>query len=288
MRRRASCASISAALPVLPMSQPSRPRHPLEAEITSAINLNGSGSSSETWHIELATDAAGYAYEPGDAIGVIAENDAGLAAELATVVGLGGDAELVRKLVDELRHHDADAAPGGSLRPANRPHRCGAARRRREASSVRRRPADHRSVLDFTEKLTADQLQGLVAPVALAPVLGCLESQGASGRDASARLGRSLALAWARPHGRRFDLAGRSAQGRRERKDLCEAEPALQTAQRPRQAHHHDWRRHRRSALPRLRRGARGDRASPRRAGCSSARATTPTTSCISSNGRIT
>lgn len=79
------------------------PEAPLEAEITAAVNLNGTGSSSETWHIEMVTDAPGYSYEPGDAIGVIPENDAELAADLANVVGLGGNAELIAKLT---KSHD--------------------------------------------------------------------------------------------------------------------------------------------------------------------------------------
>lgn len=74
------------------------PEAPLAAEITAAVNLNGTGSSSETWHIELATDAPGYSYEPGDAIGVIPENNADLAAELANAVGLGGNTDLISKL----------------------------------------------------------------------------------------------------------------------------------------------------------------------------------------------
>ena len=76
------------------------PETPLKAEITAVVNLNGTGSSSETWHIELATDAPGYSYEPGDAIGVIPENDTELAAELASVVGLGGNVDLVAKLTN--------------------------------------------------------------------------------------------------------------------------------------------------------------------------------------------
>jgi sulfite reductase (NADPH) flavoprotein alpha-component len=74
------------------------PENPLEAEITAAINLNGTGSSSETWHIELATDIEGYGYEPGDAIGVIPENDPELAADLAKTVGLDGDVDAIKQL----------------------------------------------------------------------------------------------------------------------------------------------------------------------------------------------
>ena len=64
------------------------------AEITEIVNLNGTGSSSETWHVELATDAPGWSYAPGDAIGVIPENDPELVAAILDTVGLGGDAAL--------------------------------------------------------------------------------------------------------------------------------------------------------------------------------------------------
>ncbi len=72
--------------------------NPVEAEITALINLNGTGSTRETWHVELSTDAPDFVYEPGAAIGVLPENDPALAAELLTAVGLGTDASLVAKV----------------------------------------------------------------------------------------------------------------------------------------------------------------------------------------------
>jgi sulfite reductase (NADPH) flavoprotein alpha-component len=72
--------------------------NPVEAEITALINLNGTGSSRETWHVELAVDAPGFSYKPGDAIGVMPENDPALAADLMSAVGLGTDASLVLKV----------------------------------------------------------------------------------------------------------------------------------------------------------------------------------------------
>jgi sulfite reductase (NADPH) flavoprotein alpha-component len=72
--------------------------NPVEAEITALINLNGTGSSRETWHVELAVDAPGFSYKPGDAIGLVPENDPALAADVLTAVGLGTDASLVLKV----------------------------------------------------------------------------------------------------------------------------------------------------------------------------------------------
>jgi sulfite reductase (NADPH) flavoprotein alpha-component len=71
---------------------------PLTGEITTLINLNGTGSTRETWHIEIAAEAPGFSYLPGDAIGVVPENDPQLALELAEAVGLGANGDVVQKL----------------------------------------------------------------------------------------------------------------------------------------------------------------------------------------------
>lgn len=72
--------------------------NPLTGEISSLINLNGTGSTRETWHVEIAAEAQGFSYLPGDAIGVVPENDPNLALELAEAVGLGSDGSVVQKL----------------------------------------------------------------------------------------------------------------------------------------------------------------------------------------------
>ncbi|MGL4395091.1 MAG: diflavin oxidoreductase, partial [Hyphomicrobium sp.] len=72
--------------------------HPLEAEIAALINLNGSGSTRETWHIELASEEPGFVYAPGDAIGVLPENDPELVDQLLRAVGLSSDAALLLKV----------------------------------------------------------------------------------------------------------------------------------------------------------------------------------------------
>lgn len=72
--------------------------NPLEAEIATLINLNGTGSTRETWHVEIAADTPGFSYAPGDAIGIIPENDPELSLALAEAVGLGADGEVVKKL----------------------------------------------------------------------------------------------------------------------------------------------------------------------------------------------
>lgn len=71
---------------------------PLEAEIGALINLNGTGSTRETWHVEFAFDDPRFAYTPGDAIGVLPENDPELVDQLLKAVGLASDAALLLKI----------------------------------------------------------------------------------------------------------------------------------------------------------------------------------------------
>ncbi len=80
--------SKAALLPDEPEEPVYTAENPLEAEISALVNLNGTGSTRETWHVEIATDAADFTYEPGAAIGVLPENDPKLAADLLSAVGL--------------------------------------------------------------------------------------------------------------------------------------------------------------------------------------------------------
>lgn len=75
--------------------------HPFPAEITELVNLNGSRSAKETYHVELSLEGSGLTFEPGDSIGVIAENDDAVVAELLMAVGLSADEELERRLRTE-------------------------------------------------------------------------------------------------------------------------------------------------------------------------------------------
>jgi sulfite reductase (NADPH) flavoprotein alpha-component len=66
--------------------------NPFEAEITEAINLNGSRSDKETLHVELSLEGSGLTYEPGDAIGIAPENDPAVVEAVLRTAGLDGDA----------------------------------------------------------------------------------------------------------------------------------------------------------------------------------------------------
>jgi sulfite reductase (NADPH) flavoprotein alpha-component len=75
--------------------------NPLAAEITEIVNLNGTGSSSETWHVELSTDEAGYSYLPGDAIAIAPQNDPQVAEQLMAAAGLDGSTDLANRLISD-------------------------------------------------------------------------------------------------------------------------------------------------------------------------------------------
>lgn len=138
---------------------------PVEAEITSLVNLNGTGSTRETWHVELSPSAADFAYQPGDAIGVMPENDPGVVNALLEAVGLGGNGELIRKFVRSydvttlsrpLLEHYATLTGRKDLAKLKEPQAFAAW-------------AADRQLIDlfesFPEKLTADQLTGLLRPL---------------------------------------------------------------------------------------------------------------------------
>ncbi|MDF2856897.1 MAG: protein CysJ, partial [Neobacillus sp.] len=56
--------------------------NPFQAKVLKNINLNGSGSSKETRHIELSLNGSGLSYNPGDALGIVPSNDPELVASI--------------------------------------------------------------------------------------------------------------------------------------------------------------------------------------------------------------
>ncbi|MGI9488416.1 MAG: diflavin oxidoreductase [Geminicoccaceae bacterium] len=75
--------------------------NPFPAEITELVNLNGSRSAKETYHVELALEGSGLTFEPGDSLGVIAENHQSMVAEIMMAAGLSGDSDLERRLTTD-------------------------------------------------------------------------------------------------------------------------------------------------------------------------------------------
>nr|WP_066074563.1 sulfite reductase subunit alpha [Neobacillus soli] len=63
---------------VMPFSR----TNPFQAKVLKNNNLNGTGSSKETRHIELSLKGSGLSYVPGDALGIMPANDPELVASL--------------------------------------------------------------------------------------------------------------------------------------------------------------------------------------------------------------
>ena len=138
---------------------------PFEAEITEAVNLNGSGSSKQTIHLELSLAGSGIRYEPGDALAVVPENDPATVEAVMEAVGLGGDDGLRATL---LAAHDVTTL----TRPVVEGYAAltGDATIAGLADEARFRTyAEGRQVLDLLaerpHRLTADQLRGLLRPL---------------------------------------------------------------------------------------------------------------------------
>jgi sulfite reductase (NADPH) flavoprotein alpha-component len=64
---------------------------PFPAPVLENLPITGRGSSKETRHIEIGLEGSGLVYEPGDALGVVPQNDPRLVEELIGTLGL--DAE---------------------------------------------------------------------------------------------------------------------------------------------------------------------------------------------------
>lgn len=77
-------ASTVERLPILKSTQ----KKNFTSTILSKVNLNGKGSSKETFHIEL--EAADLVYEPGDSIGIIPENPLATVQAVVSLMGING------------------------------------------------------------------------------------------------------------------------------------------------------------------------------------------------------
>ncbi|MFY7997324.1 MAG: assimilatory sulfite reductase (NADPH) flavoprotein subunit [Candidatus Kapaibacteriota bacterium] len=67
-------------------------KNPFPAPLVEKIQLNGRGSVKETYHVEFSLENSGLVYEPGDSLGVIAENSPRLVEEILNAAKLSGDA----------------------------------------------------------------------------------------------------------------------------------------------------------------------------------------------------
>ena len=115
-----AAATAAAARSSMSTSRPRRPprawskANPFAAEITELVNLNGSRSGKQTIHLELAR-RLGPAFEPGDALGIVSENDPEMVAAVLRAAGLGAT-RARRAGSARARHHRAVAPGDGGLR----------------------------------------------------------------------------------------------------------------------------------------------------------------------------
>jgi sulfite reductase (NADPH) flavoprotein alpha-component len=139
--------------------------NPLQGEISALLNLNGSGSTRETWHVEIAADAPGFSYLSGDAIGVVPENDPNLALELAEAVGLGADGAVVQKLRERYDVTTLSRALVDSYAKLTRRTDVAHLADQKAFTAF----AEDRQLIDlfetYPEKLTPEQLYGLLRPL---------------------------------------------------------------------------------------------------------------------------
>jgi sulfite reductase (NADPH) flavoprotein alpha-component len=83
--------AVAAALPGAPAAPSAYgKRNPFPAALLENLVLTGRGSTKETRHVELSLEDSGLTYEPGDALGVVAQNDPALVDRLLDTVGLSG------------------------------------------------------------------------------------------------------------------------------------------------------------------------------------------------------
>ena len=204
---------------------------PFAAEITGLVNLNSSRSGKETVHVELDIAGSGIVYEPGDAIGVIAQNDPALVEQVLGAVGLAGDDALHAALGAK---HDVTTLTGHLVRSladvAGDPRLLALA----EDADALAAYLPGRQVLDLFEdhpvRLMPEQLLGLLRP--LPPRLySVASSQKATPEEAHLLVGAVRYSA----HGRdRAGVASGFVAARRKVggavADLCEAERAFPAA----------------------------------------------------------
>jgi len=154
---------------VLPHAEDDEPKYtaeqPLEAEIAALVNLNGSGSTRETWHAEFAFDDPAFTYQPGDAIGLLPENDPALVDDLLQAVGLGSEAALLLKLQ---KSYDVTTLSRSLV--DNYAKLTGRAdiKALLEGEAYPKFAADRQLIdlfLAYPEKLTQEQLVGLLRPL---------------------------------------------------------------------------------------------------------------------------
>jgi sulfite reductase (NADPH) flavoprotein alpha-component len=93
----AAAAAPSAGATATATSTVHSKKHPFAAPVLENVALTGRGSTKETRHVELSLEDSGLTYEPGDALGVVPENDPALVEALLERLSLSPDVEVPTK-----------------------------------------------------------------------------------------------------------------------------------------------------------------------------------------------
>ena len=72
-------------------------KNPFPATVLENIRIVGRHSTKETRHVELDLGGSGLAYQPGDSLGIVPANDAGVVEELLAAAGIADDVEVTVK-----------------------------------------------------------------------------------------------------------------------------------------------------------------------------------------------
>ncbi|WP_246145578.1 diflavin oxidoreductase [Bacillus rubiinfantis] len=69
--------------------------NPFPAKVLKNCNINGTGSSKETRHLELSLECSGLTYNPGDALGILPSNDPELVTAILEEMNWDGKTEVI-------------------------------------------------------------------------------------------------------------------------------------------------------------------------------------------------
>lgn len=86
---RASSLTLAASAPAVTAPVYGK-NNPFVARVSTSQRLSGRGSSKDTHHLEISLEGSGLRYLPGDALGVVARNEPGLAGDLIALGGWSG------------------------------------------------------------------------------------------------------------------------------------------------------------------------------------------------------
>jgi len=70
-------------------------KNPCLARLARSERLTKPGSEKDTWHFEIDLGDSGLAYEPGDSLAVLPQNDPGLVEEIIALLGATGDEPVI-------------------------------------------------------------------------------------------------------------------------------------------------------------------------------------------------